>query len=431
MIWLTLLAAIWLMLAAINDCYDIRVAGNHTQIAPRLLLTTVEAGVLYLVAFFIFGRPAVFLNSIPDQHLATFDLYTPPRLVPGMFLLALLPMVMLWRFGYARLLTSPSLRRRAIIVGVGVSGRALIRTIRQNLRDYEFIGFVDDDPAIQKTYVAGLPVLGTCNDLISLVQSTGADEVILSMQHDLHDDLFTLLIECYERRIEVKPMTLLYEEVMGRVPVEHLGPQWFLESSNAKTPIFFQIFKRFIDISVALFGLMFLAILFPLIALAIYLDSPGPIFYKQERSGKYGVPFRLLKFRSMIPDAEQTGQAKWAAKNDPRITRLGRFLRRTRLDELPQVINILKGDMSIVGPRPERPQFVDQLEQQIPFYRTRLSVTPGLTGWAQVKYRYGSSVEDALIKLQYDLYYIKHQSFVLDLLIIVKTMGVVLTFKGT
>jgi lipopolysaccharide/colanic/teichoic acid biosynthesis glycosyltransferase len=169
----------------------------------------------------------------------------------------------------------------------------------------------------------------------------------------------------------------------------------------------------------------------PFVALAIYLDNPGNIFYRQERSGKGGKIFWVLKFRSMVMNAEKLGQAQWAAKDDPRITRVGKFMRRVRLDELPQFINILQGDMSIVGPRPERPQFVEQLEQQIPFYRTRLSVKPGLTGWAQVRYRYGSSVEDALMKLKYDLYYIKNQSVLLDLFIICKTVAVVLAFRGT
>lgn len=177
--------------------------------------------------------------------------------------------------------------------------------------------------------------------------------------------------------------------------------------------------------------MLLLAILLPFIALAIRLDSPGSVFYTQEREGRGGRRFRIIKFRSMVADAERAGKAVWATRDDPRITRVGKFMRRTRLDELPQFVNVLRGEMSIVGPRPERPQFVAQLQEEIPFYRARLSVKPGLTGWAQVKYRYGNTTEDALIKLQYDLYYIKHQSMVLDILILLRTIRVVLGFKGT
>ena len=183
------------------------------------------------------------------------------------------------------------------------------------------------------------------------------------------------------------------------------------------------------DLILASLGMLVLAVLFPLIALAIYLDSPGPIFYTQERVGKGGRVFRIYKFRSMVPDAEK-GRAVWAQENDPRVTRVGRILRRTHLDEFPQFWNILKGEMSAVGPRPERPEFVEELAREIPFYRVRHAVKPGMAGWALVKYGYASSKEDALIRLQYDLYYIKHWSPWLDLVILCKTVVDTLTFRG-
>ena len=171
-------------------------------------------------------------------------------------------------------------------------------------------------------------------------------------------------------------------------------------------------------------------ILFPFVTIAIRLDSRGPIFYRQTRVGKAGENFQLLKLRSMIPEAETDGKARWADPADRRITRVGRLLRRTRLDELPQLYNVLKGEMSLIGPRPERPEFVVKLEKAIPFYRARLAVRPGLTGWAQTRFTYGSSVEDSLVKLQYDLYYIKHLSLYLDLLIFLGTFGVILSLRG-
>jgi exopolysaccharide biosynthesis polyprenyl glycosylphosphotransferase len=187
--------------------------------------------------------------------------------------------------------------------------------------------------------------------------------------------------------------------------------------------------KRAMDIVLASLGLLLMAPFFPLIALAIYLDSPGPIFYTQERVGERGRVFRVYKFRSMVPDAEK-GRAVWARENDPRVTRVGRFLRKTHIDEFPQFLNILKGEMSAMGPRPERPEFVEELAKEIPFYRVRHAVKPGMAGWALVKYGYASSKEDALLRLQYDLYYIKHWSPWLDLVILLKTVVDTLTLRG-
>lgn len=190
------------------------------------------------------------------------------------------------------------------------------------------------------------------------------------------------------------------------------------------------VIKRLLDLVGSLALAVALLILLPFLALAIWIDSPGPVFYRQQRVGWRGRPFTVLKFRSMAPDAEPDGEAQWAAKDDPRVTRVGRLLRRTRLDELPQALNVLRGEMSLVGPRPERPEFVERLQQVVPFYRVRLAVKPGLTGWAQINYGYGDSVESALTKLQYDLYYLKHQSFWFDLLILARTVHVVLRMKG-
>jgi lipopolysaccharide/colanic/teichoic acid biosynthesis glycosyltransferase len=184
------------------------------------------------------------------------------------------------------------------------------------------------------------------------------------------------------------------------------------------------------DLALGAALLVLLLVLLPVIALAIRLDSPGPVFYRQERVGRHGRRFFVYKLRSMQQDAERDGEAQWAAPGDPRVTRVGRWLRRARLDELPQVLNVVRGEMSLVGPRPERPQFVEQLQRDIPFYRTRFAARPGLTGWAQINYGYGSTVEDALIKLQYDLYYLKHQSPWFDLVILLRTVAVVLRLKG-
>ena len=256
--------------------------------------------------------------------------------------------------------------------------------------------------------------------------------MILAITHDIHGELIRAIMDCQEQGIRITPMQRLYEEITGRVPVEHIGDNWpaILPLDHAATGKLFPFLKRAMDVAIAIIGLLIFVALFPLIALALYLDSPGPIFYCQERVGKAGQPYRLIKLRTMVPDAEPDGEPMWAKEKDPRVTRVGRFLRLTRLDELPQFINVLRGEMSIVGPRPERPDFVAELEKHIPFYRARHAVKPGMAGWALVNCGYGDSVEDALIKLEYDLYYIKHQSIYLDLLILFKTIGDMLTFRG-
>jgi exopolysaccharide biosynthesis polyprenyl glycosylphosphotransferase len=240
-------------------------------------------------------------------------------------------------------------------------------------------------------------------------------------------------MDAYERGVNVIPMPLLYERITGRVPVEHVDNHWMVVLPFEDDSLFnpYRSLKRILEVLLALIGIgIFLLLLLP-IALLIRMDSRGSIFYTQERVGLNGRIFKLYKFRSMVQNAEAATGAVFAGQNDTRVTRIGRFMRKTRLDELPQLINILRGDMSLIGPRPERPQHVVRLTKTIPFYRTRLIVRPGLTGWAQVRYKYGSTDEDALVKLQYDLYYIRHHSLLLDLNIMLRTIGKVLTLSGT
>ena len=227
-------------------------------------------------------------------------------------------------------------------------------------------------------------------------------------------------------------MSQVYEDVLRRVPVRHLESGWlfssFVEAVRSKDAS--QIAKRTLDLFGAGVGLVTLAALTPIIMLAIWLDSGRPVFFRQRRVGRGGAPFNLIKFRTMVQDAEAGGPPRWAEHRDPRVTRVGRFLRWTRLDELPNVVNVLRGEMSLVGPRPERPEFVAQLEREIPFYRTRLLVRPGLTGWAQVNCPYGDSVDGAVEKLEFDLYYVKHRSLFFDIWILVRTVGTVVALRG-
>jgi exopolysaccharide biosynthesis polyprenyl glycosylphosphotransferase len=228
-------------------------------------------------------------------------------------------------------------------------------------------------------------------------------------------------------------MFALYQDLTGRVPVSHLGEAWYAAlSANVKhTTRPYRMIKRLTDVCLALVGLTLAAPIMLCVALVIKLDSPGPVLFKQVRVGRGGKPFQIVKFRSMRQDAEASTGAVWARSGDARITRTGRLLRKSRVDEIPQLWNILVGDMSFVGPRPERPEFDEQLEREIPFYRARRAVRPGLTGWAQVSYGYGNTLLDALRKVEYDLYYIKHESLYLDLLILLRTVAVVLRLAGT
>jgi lipopolysaccharide/colanic/teichoic acid biosynthesis glycosyltransferase len=391
--WFLILTALWLLSASLNDFYNLRLAANLRSTWLVLFRITTLVFLIYVAVYFVSPRHSL------------------PRGVVLYHCAATLGLVGIWRTIYGVLLGHPFFRRRAVVIGAGQAGRTMVQAIEENLpSEYQLVGYIDDDPSKQGQLIEGVPVIGSRRDLLSLVKEKDVSEVILAITHTVHGELIRAIMDCQEQGVQIILMPLLYEEITGRVPVEHVGDDWslVLPLDHAAIGSFWP---------------------FSILALAIYVDSPGPIFYTQERVGKGGRTFRLFKFRSMIPSAEASG-AVWAEENDPRVTRVGRLLRRAMMDELPQLINVLRGEMSIVGPRPERPIFAHQLAEQIPFYRARHAVKPGMAGWALVNYGYSSSVRDALVKLQYDLYYIKHQSIYLDLLILAKTIGAMISFKG-
>ena len=412
--WFLILSSLWFLSASLNDFYSLRLAACLRSVWLALFRITAFVFLIYVAVYFL-SAPQSLPRGIVLYHCA-----------------ASFGLVGTWRTAYAMLLSRPFFRRRAIVIGAGQAGRTIVQAIKENLpSEYQLVGYVDDDPSKQGQVIEGVPVIGTWRDLPSLVKEKGVSEIILAITHIIHGEPIRAIMDCQEQGVQVSLMPLLYEEITGRVPVEHIGDDWslVLPLDHAAIGGFWPFLKRTMDILISGIGLIILALLFPLLALAIYIDSPGPIFYTQERVGKGGRIFRIFKFRSMVPGAEENG-AVWAEENDPRVTRVGRFLRRTMIDELPQFINVLRGDMSIVGPRPERPIFADQLAEQIPFYRARHAVKPGMAGWALINYGYSSSVRDALVKLQYDLYYIKHQSLALDMFILLKTIGAMLSFRG-
>ncbi|MBU1749150.1 MAG: sugar transferase [Chloroflexi bacterium] len=413
-----LLTIFWLVMAPVLDAYDLKKTANPFTSAYTVTWALAATCLTYVLVSYV--APPLFQSRLAWVLLVAFAV----------------GLMVAWRAIYAVVLARPLFQRRALIVGAGQSGTTLLHVLREMSRSgYHVCGFIDDDPAKRETTVDGVPVLGTSRDLVEVAQREGASEVIVAITHlhEIGEPLFRAIMGCHEQGIHVTTMPIVYEDVTGRVAVEHIGRRihLFLPPNPSSTHRLYAVLKRLADIGGSIVGLAVFAVCLPFILVAIKLDSRGPVFYTQERVGKGGQVFRVIKLRSMMADGEQDGQAVWATRDDERITRVGRFLRRVHLDEFPQFVNVLKGEMSLIGPRPERPQFVAQLAEQIPFYRARHAVKPGLTGWAQIKYRYGNTVEDALIKLQYDLYYIKHRSLYLDLFIAAKTVLVMLSFKGT
>ena len=413
--WFFALGVLWLILAAANDFYNLSLTANWRRSARRLLQITLQTLVVYLVIFFLSPRDAL------------------PRLFILYYAVISTLLIIFWRAWRPFLSGWTGFKRRALVVGAGWAGETIIEAIQTYIADdYELIGVVDEGDAPDGGLTAGLAALGGGPELSELARQRRIHEVILATGQNIEGALFQAVMDCYELGIPVTPMPLLFEQITGRVPVEHVRGHWSvvlpLEGRSVFDP--YPPLKRLLDVCLAIVGLIPFGLTLPLLAALIVVDSPGPLFFAQERVGKAGQPFRLFKLRTMIPDAERDSGPLWAVRGDPRVTRVGRFLRKTRLDEVPQLLNVLAGHMSLVGPRPERPAFVADLQERIPFYRARLSVRPGVTGWAQVNYGYGSTVEDALMKLQYDLYYIRHRSLLLDGLVLLKTLGQVLALRG-
>ena len=347
-------------------------------------------------------------------------------------MLTALSLMICWRLMIHWVMRHPRLGERMLIVGTDKLARDVAEEARLRLDlGYKVVGFVTETPDRPANRLLVPPVVGTVSDLDLLVEQYSIDRVIVALEDRRgHLPVDQLLKIRLEGRAAIEEGTSLYEKLTGKISIEMLRPSWLIFSVGGKRSTFWYSLRRLFNIMLALLGLILTSPLMLLAAIAIRLDSRGPIFYLQDRIGQHGRVFRIIKFRSMRVDAESDGQPQWAQTDDPRITRVGRFMRKTRLDEIPQFINILRGEMSFVGPRAERPFFVEQLMQKIPYYEQRHLVEPGLTGWAQVNYGYGSTVEDAVQKLQYDLYYIKNVSLLFDIWIILKSIRIVLFGYG-
>lgn len=412
-LWFYFLPVIWL--ALIIELYDIHRASKLIDTARGIALSALLGLGLYMVIYFT-SPP----NSLPRGGVAYF-------------LVSVSVLTLGWRMLYIRVFTTPAFMRRVLVVGAGKAGKTLLQMYKEmQPPPFLILGAIDDDPEKIGTDIEGYRVLGGAETLPRLVQEQNITDLIVCISDEMGGRMFQTLLDLQEKGLEIVRMQTVYEELLGRVPIFHLEADWILRNliETSRINVFYLLAKRLIDLAVGLMGLALLMVIFPFVALANLLESGRPIFYTQTRSGMGDHPYELIKFRTMRQDAEKDGVPQWTAKNDQRVTRVGRVLRKTHLDELPQCLNILRGEMSIVGPRPERPELIAMFQKNVPFYRARLLVKPGLTGWAQVHQDYAANVDETNLKLEYDLYYIKHRSLFLDLIIILRTPATVLGLRG-
>lgn len=393
------------------DIYNLNYRFKSSAYLARFLLAIGAATALVAIAFYLFphwkfGRGILLINTV---FISGFT-YS-------------------WRLLYEGAFAFVEKPKRVVIVGAGYAGETILEVLREN-RNFSVKGLLDDDPALQNQ-ANPQPVLGKTGLLFDMIRGDEVDGIVMAITHEKSPEILKALIQAKMRGVEIYNMAALHEELTGKLPVLHLSDGWmaYTPFHGTRRGLYTMHVKRLLDICLSAAGLL-LSLPFSMpAAAAIKLDSKGPVLFRQKRVGYDGQVFELLKFRSMTADAETAGPV-WASANDLRATRVGRIMRKTRIDEIPQMWNVLKGDMSFIGPRPERPEFVEKLKEEIPFYFFRHAVKPGITGWAQVNFRYGASKEDAIEKLQYDLYYIKNLSAYLDVLILLKTIRVVIFGKG-
>jgi sugar transferase (PEP-CTERM system associated) len=412
----SLIAAVLQIALHYCDLYDLRTLSDRRALVVGLIQALGAASLMLAVLY-----------------------YWIPQLIigRGVFVIASVFVIVLvagWRLAFEWFALRVGPAERLLIVGTGAAAVALAKELfdrRQEL-GVELVGFVDADPRLVGTSLINPGVVGTIAEIPTIVRQRKVDRVVVSLADSRGklpmDGLLSMKLN---DGVQFDHLASVYEEYTGKIAVENLRPSWLIFSHGFRKSVILALSKRGLDIIAAALGVAILAPVMVLVAIAVRLTSPGPALYSQRRVGKDGHIFVIHKFRSMRADAEARTGAVWSIENDPRVTPLGRILRRTRLDEVPQLWNVLIGDMSMVGPRPERPEFVADLTTQIPFYGQRHVVRPGVTGWAQVRHSYGSTVDDALQKLQFDLFYIKHMSIAFDLFIGLETLKTVLVRRGS
>jgi exopolysaccharide biosynthesis polyprenyl glycosylphosphotransferase len=410
-IWFIVLILYFLLFGEIFQLYNLKVSNNRFLVVRSIFITS------SITTFFYVFSPYI-TPSLPANRLQ----------IIYFFLLITIP-VIIWRFLYIWVLFSPKYFKTIVVIGHSSRAEKLIELIQ--LKNFHNIATY-----VSNTEIEGLSNFNDANtvDLLELVHTNLASEIVISTSGFSSETIKNLnkqLILLFEEGVNIKSFETYYEEVTNRVPKEYLDYNFYKQINLSKNNDnrFYHFTQRVFDITISIIGISFFCCILPIIFIGNLFGNRGPLFYVQERVGFKGESFKIFKLRSMIKNAEKNG-AVWAQKNDVRITSFGKFLRNTRLDEFPQFINILRGEMSMIGPRPERPMFVTDLEEKIPFYAIRHVVRPGLTGWAQVNYPYANTLEEQETKLRYDLYYIKERNSFLDFKILIKTISTVLFFKG-
>jgi exopolysaccharide biosynthesis polyprenyl glycosylphosphotransferase len=411
-LWFYLLPIAWILLLA--EVYDVNRAANMQTTIQGVASAAGMGLMLYLVIYFASSNPL-------------------PRIGVAVFLIGSFLLTLLWRYVYIRVFTKTEFLRRVLIIGAGKAGQTILDILNEiTPTPFNLIGLIDDDPEKLNMIVNGYLVIASSDQLFEILEKEQVSEIIVAISGEMKGSTFQTLLDVQESGVTITRMPVAYEQLLHRVPIKVLEADWILRSfvDQFRTDRFFAFTKRLMDIIGGLLGVLFLVVILPIVGLAIILDDGLPLFYTQTRLGRGGQPFNIIKFRTMRKDAEASGRPLLAKEDDERATRAGRILRKTHIDEIPQFINVLRGEMSVVGPRSERPSLVDHYHRRIPFYRARLLVKPGATGWAQVNFGYAGNIEDTIVKLEYDLYYIKHRSILLDILTILRTPGTMFGMRG-
>jgi exopolysaccharide biosynthesis polyprenyl glycosylphosphotransferase len=409
--WTIVLAIYIVFFGTIFEMYNLQTASNRFQISKSIILTTSVTVLFYLLTPF-------YTPVLPSNRLQII-----------LFFFSILISLSVWRYLYIVFLASNRFMKKVLFVGSSKDVDSLVTELSKFNPHYKVVGYVAIDETPNGANVTSVSPA----DLDNFVYENYVSEIVVANVNNklASIELYNKLLQLLEKGIVIRKYNQVYESSTYRLPIhfEDLELYKFFPFSRSNQNMLYVYYSRFFDIIFSLIGLIVFFILVPFLWVINLFANKGDFFYTQERLGKNGVPFTIYKIRTMVQNAEQNG-AVFATTNDSRITPFGKFLRKTRLDELPQFINVLTGEMAIIGPRPERPIFVEQIAASIPLYQTRHVIKPGLTGWAQVNYPYGFNLEDSLMKLRYDLYYIKHRSLFLDINIIIKTISTVLFFRG-
>ena len=415
--WTIVLGFYIIMFGTVFEMYNLQVASNQFQIIKSIVLTSSTTVLIYLLT-------PVYTPVLPSNRLQIVFFY-----------IAIFLALFFWRMFYVRFLASNRFSKKVILICDKDQLEELVLGLESVDPHYKVMGYINSDSindTIEKSknhFVENIDI----NKLEDFVTKNSVSEVVIASQKTdgITVNLYNQLIHLLESGFVIREYTQVYENITQRIPVQYVARDFYryFPFSRSNQNQLYLLVVRIVEVIISLLGVSLGVLLSPFILIGNLIGNKGKLFYTQERVGKNGKIFKILKFRTMKTNAETNG-AVFAAINDSRVTAFGKFLRKTRIDEFPQFINILKGDMGVIGPRPERPVFVKEIAEVMPFYETRHVIKPGLTGWAQVNYSYGETINDSLIKLQYDLYYIKHRSIFLDINIIFKTISTVLFYRG-